>query len=113
MATLPLMRSAELYLTRAYILADKGQSGAAVQDLNVVRARADLAPYAGPMDKESLKRAIEIERMKEMAFEGDRLWFLQAIHKDIPPADRALDALPWQQPRVPVPEAEVNRNPNI
>jgi starch-binding outer membrane protein, SusD/RagB family len=108
-ATLPLMRSAEMHLTRAYLRLQRGDGEGARADLNEVRRRAGIGNYTGPMTAE----VIEVERMKEMALEGDRLWYLQALQKDVPAGDRPGGSLSWQQPRLRLPDGEILLNPNI
>ena len=81
----PLLRLADMVLLRAAIRAGLGSAqdtDGARADLNLIRTRAGLPEFAGS-DGE-LTEAITTERFKEMAFEGDRLFYLQAIGADIP-----------------------------
>jgi starch-binding outer membrane protein, SusD/RagB family len=113
-ASIPHFRSAELYLIRAIINFRAGNAEAAVADVNVVRARAGLAPL--PVGPETADEAfIHHERMKEMAFEEDRLYYLQALRLPIPAGDRAESALPWDSPRfvMQIPASETDLNPNV
>jgi hypothetical protein len=79
----PVIRLAEMYLTRSIIHLKKGNPNQALDDLNVVRARAGLEPLTTVTEQD-----IHNERIKEMAFEGDRLYYLQALNMPIPPGDR-------------------------
>jgi tetratricopeptide (TPR) repeat protein len=82
---LPILRLADMVLLRAIIRAELGSSqdiDGARADLNMVRNRAGLADFDGS-DAE-LADAIHTERFKEMAFEGDRLFYLQGIGAEIP-----------------------------
>jgi hypothetical protein len=113
-ASIPHFRSAELYLTRAIINYRAANLGAAIDDVNVVRARAGLAPLvAGP--ETATEDFIHKERMKEMAFEEDRLYYLQALRLPIPPGDRQSSELPWDSPVfvMQIPASETDLNPNV
>jgi hypothetical protein len=106
------MRSAELYLSRAYILFKDGDRNGAAADLNAVRQRAGLAAVAAADITENM---IHIERRREMAFEQDRLFYLQAVGINVPPGDRAgTAALDWKSDKfaMPIPAYETNVNPN-
>lgn len=106
---LPILRLADMYLLRATINASNNAS-AARADLNIVRNRAGIGDFTGS-DAE-LMNAIEIERMKEMAMEGDRLFYLQGLRKDIPNGDRGAGSVPWNgnfYSEVPDYEIEINQ----
>lgn len=82
---LPILRLADMLLLRAIIRAELGSdrdTEGARADLNMVRNRAGLEDFAGS-DGE-LADAIHTERFREMAFEGDRLYYLQGIDAEIP-----------------------------
>lgn len=111
--SLPLMRSAELYLSRAVIRFRAGDRAGATADLNVVRQRAGLEPLAVG---EVTENVIHVERMKELAFEEDRTYYLQALSLPIPPGDRVgTQPLPWNTTQLarPVPSAEADLNPSV
>jgi hypothetical protein len=106
---LPILRLADMYLLRATINASSNAT-AARADLNMVRNRAGIGDFSGT-DAELLN-AIEIERMKEMAMEGDRLFYLQGLKKDIPNGDRGAGSVPWNgnfYSEVPDYEVEINQ----
>lgn len=110
--SLPFMRSAELYLTRAIILFRKGDLNGAAADLNVVRQRAGIPAITAATITEDL---IHQERMKELAFEGDRLYYLQAVGLAIPAGDRVgVTPVDWKSTTfaMPVPSTETSVNPN-
>jgi hypothetical protein len=88
----PVIRLAEMYLTRSIIHLKQGNPNQALDDLNVVRARAGLEPLTTVTEQD-----IHNERIKEMAFEGDRLYYLQALNLPIPAGDRT-DVAPIQPP---------------
>jgi hypothetical protein len=107
---LPLMRSAEAYLTRSYLRLRRGDEEGARTDLNIVRNRAGLEDYTATITEE----VIEIERMKELVFEDDRLYYLQATEKDIPNGDRGAGSIAWSaRTWLPIPQSEIDLNPNI
>jgi tetratricopeptide (TPR) repeat protein len=109
---IPILRLADMYLLRAAIRAELGSSrdlAGARDDLNAVRNRAGLPDFDGS-DAE-LPNAIHLERFKEMAFEGDRLWYLQGARKGIPAGDRGGADVPWDSPFYSeVPDFEVDLN---
>ena len=66
-----IWRLADLKLLRAESRARVGLS-TAVEDLNDVRERSGLGPYAGSTDSEDLRREIFNERDRELFGEGQR-----------------------------------------
>lgn len=83
----PLIRLSDLYLMRAEINFLNKDYTNATKDVNVVRERAGLADLATVTEED-----IENERIKELAGEnGDRIYWLVALHKDIPLGDRKTD----------------------
>lgn len=105
----PLLRLADMYLLRAILRARKGDTAGAISDLNVVRNRAGLGNYAG--DAANLEAAIHAERFKEMALEGDRLFYLRGLQMNIPPGDRSGEPVPWDSPFYSeIPDYEKNVN---
>ncbi len=107
LTNLPILRLADMYLLRAIIRAQSGDVAGATNDLNVVRNRAGIGDFAG----DDLEAAIHTERFKEMAFEGDRLFYLQALRLPIPSGDRGGAPVAWDSPFYSeVPDYEVNVN---
>ena len=113
---LPVLRLADMYLLRAIIRANLGSSlnlAGAREDLNIVRNRAGIGDFPGTDG--ALENAIHLERFKEMAFEGDRLYYLQGNRMDIPTGDRGGSTIPWDSPffsQVPDFEVEINEGFN-
>lgn len=112
-----IFRLAEMYLTRALLRFERGDAAGAAADLNVVRERAwdeEAAgvPYTPLTAGEVTADLIHIERMKEMLFEGDRLWYLQAQQIDIPNGDRGAGTIPFNDPglyyELPINELDLN-----
>ncbi|MFI3249017.1 MAG: RagB/SusD family nutrient uptake outer membrane protein [Rikenellaceae bacterium] len=98
---LPLIRYAEVVLTKASCLVQSGGSNAdAVTAINTIRERAygsSAYNFTGTVTED----VVEIERIKELAFElGDRLRYLAAMKRDIPSNGKKTD--PSQASDVPV-----------
>jgi hypothetical protein len=112
----PMLRLPEMYLIRA-IVSFRGENGAnqdigeARRDINQIRQRAGLNPISGKLTEQDIMN----ELMKEFAFEGARLWFLQALRKDIPGGDRENGTISWNSPNLifPVPQGERDDNTAI
>jgi hypothetical protein len=83
----PLVRLAELYLTRSIIRFNKGDASGALEDLNAVRKRAGIGDLPGGLAALNAE-VIHTERMKEMLQEGDRINYLRALRLPIPRGDR-------------------------
>ena len=88
---IPIIRLGEMLLSRSIIRLMDGDMIGAMEDLNMVRVRAGLEPLMTITEDD-----IHNERIKEMAFEGDRFHYLQALQLPINPGDR--DAAPWIAP---------------
>jgi len=107
----PVMRLAETYLTRAILRLNKGDMVGATYDLNMIRRRAGLKPVSI-----ATAELIEIERIKELSFEGDRIHYLMALKMDIPAGDRVgvaavkfpYDGFHWNLPKT---ETDLNPKP--
>lgn len=120
--SVPMMRAPELHLTRATICLLSNLGGGkqqAIEDLNTVRKRAYGADYV-PLDEsyseEDLLDIAHKERKIELFFEGDRLYYLQALREDIPAGVREdQPSLPYNSERLywSIPEKERNTNNNI
>lgn len=93
---IPLIRSAELVLDRAEINAMDNNLTAAINDLNVTRNRAGLKKLSATMTQPAVLDSVCTERLRELCFEGDRLWNLKRLKLPVGPGDRAGAApLPW------------------
>lgn len=110
--SIPLFRSAELFLTRALIKFKSGDAAGAAADLNVVRRRAGLPELTA---NEISLEIIHTERLKEMAFEGDRTHYLQAQKLNIPNGDRDSNSEPFDSNKFywDYPLSEYSNNPLI
>lgn len=96
-SNVPVVRLAEMYLTRSIIRYEQGDFQGAADDLNVVRRRAwdaGVAEIDYDLSDDFVTTStitsemIHTERMKELSFEGDRLYYLQALKQPLPPGDR-------------------------
>lgn len=123
-----VLRWAEVYLNRAEAYAAKGMDAEALADLDVLRSERYTDFAAGSETGQALKDAIQLERRLELAFEGHRFFDLKRQGLPIVrstfgdeadgggltiPAD-ALN-LSASDPRfqMPLPQAELNANPNM
>ncbi len=83
----------------------------------MVKERAwagDPADFEPVTAAEVTMEMIELERMIELAFEEDRIYYLQAMQENIPPGERiAADPFPFAQVHMPIPQSEADINPNI
>ncbi len=97
---IPVVRLAEMYLTRAEANFENGTTvGAApVEDINRIRQRAGLPDLAGALTQQEIR----LERRRELAFEGFRLHDFKRWQLDI-------DGLPFTDPALvlPIPESEL------
>lgn len=114
----PLMRVAEVHLTLAEALAEvNGVNQESVDQVNLVRERAGLAPWTvGDFGSaQELIDAILNERRKELCFEGHRR--LDLLRRGLPlrtdgeVANRAKFGDP--QTIMPIPQREIDQNPNL
>jgi len=110
-ANFVIFRSPELYLMRAVIRLANGDADGAAEDINAIRLRAGLDALPGVTDAD-----IEAEWIKEMGFEGRRLFYLQARKMQVPPGDRpGASMIPYDDPSLVrmLPRTELTRNPAL
>lgn len=113
-----ILRLAEMYLIRAEAYAKTDQDGLAQQDLEIIVTRADPAAAGSVTETGSaLLDRIILERRKELAFEGHRLFDLNRNKKnvDIDQGDGNVIHATYPNNRfiLPIPLDEINANPNI
>lgn len=115
----PIIRLAEIHLTRSVLRFRKGDKNGAATDLNVVRKRAWDEKVGGPFQPVSSAQITEdmihTERMVEMFNEPDRVDYLRALRMDIPAGDRPnTQSEPYNSKRfvwaIPVEETIYNQN---
>ncbi len=101
----PVIRLAEMYLTRAEANFRLGTSVGAtpLQDVNIIRARVGLAPLATLTLNDILK-----ERSLELAFEGHNVIEAKRLQKNV-------GVTPWNSPKLifPIPQREMDVNKNL
>ncbi|AZA85162.1 RagB/SusD family nutrient uptake outer membrane protein [Chryseobacterium lactis] len=67
-----ILRLAEIYLNRAEAYAKKGNSAAALTDINVIRTRAGIPVYSSVPSGQTILDIVLQERRLELAFEAHR-----------------------------------------
>lgn len=114
---IPLIRLSEVYLIKAEALARLGETTAAQQALDAVRLRANPLAELTTLTGSGLLDAILLERRKELAFEGFRLFDLArtgtTFTKYRQDAENIEITAPGNETILPIPISEINRNPNI
>ena len=111
----PLIRLADIYITRAWLNWKAGNSAAAVTDLNKVWNRANPDNPNKYNSGNINHDAILSEYIKEMAGEGWTLDFIMATKTDVPPGDitgRSPIAAPYNNWHWIIPATERSLNPN-
>lgn len=103
----PVMRLPEFYLTRAAIRFSTGNTGGAMDDVNIVRQRAGLDPLTSIVEDD-----IEREWIIEFGGEGLYLGYLMAMRKPIPAGDRNVEPFmpPYRTWYWKIPQAELDYN---
>src|ERR1700744_1520723 len=102
--TIPVVRLAEMYLTRGEgnLMAGTSVGDTPADDINAVRSRAGAAPLTNPAQADFIE-----ERFRELGFEGDRYWTLKRNKWSITGLDYDNDKL---TPPIPQSEVDVNKN---
>lgn len=114
---IPVVRLSEVYLNRAEANARLGNDAEAQADLDLIRQRGLATAPAVTATGQALIDEILIERRIELGYEGHRIHDLMRNRQDIVRVDVTGDvanmAYPCQFCILPIPEWEVNANPNI
>ena len=100
----PVIRLAELYLTRAESQFNINPSDTIIlHDINIIRRRADLPDLSSVSSS-----AIYLERTKELVFEGDNFFNMKRLQKTIAGYD-------WDDVKLlfKIPQRERDVNPNL
>ncbi|NJK86936.1 MAG: RagB/SusD family nutrient uptake outer membrane protein [Bacteroidales bacterium] len=115
----PVIRLAEILLTRSILRFNMGNFSGAADDLNTVRKRSWDESIGGvyqPITTNNITaEMIHLERMVEMFNEPDRIEYLRSLKVDIPAGDRENTSVePYTSERfvwaVPVEESIYNEN---
>lgn len=113
----PVIRLSEVYLNRAEANAQLGNDGLAQADLNTIRQRGLATAPAVTATGQALIDEILVERRIELGYEGHRIHDLMRNQQDVVRVDVTGDvasmAYPCQYCILPIPEWEVDANPNI
>lgn len=111
-----VIRLSEVHLIRAEARAQQGND-AAQADVDLIRQRAQPSAAAVTATGAALIDEVLLERRKELAFEGQRLWDLMRYKQDIVRTNctSPICTITYPNNRVimPIPEAELDANPNI
>ncbi|MBX2922796.1 MAG: RagB/SusD family nutrient uptake outer membrane protein [Chitinophagaceae bacterium] len=98
-SNLPVIRLAEMYLTRAACRFKGNNAEGAASDLNVVKKRAWDASVGGafvPVTADQItQQMIDDDRLIEMFNEPDRIAYLRGLKVDIGPGDRNVAVEPY------------------
>ena len=125
---LKLLRNGEIYLNRAEAYYNKGQETLALADLNKLRQNryTNFDPTTATETGAALGAAIDLQRRLELAFEGQRFFDLK--RKGLPVQRSSYGdyangggtpapvlTLPANDNKftLPVPQAEIDKNPNL
>ncbi|WP_017731327.1 RagB/SusD family nutrient uptake outer membrane protein [Nafulsella turpanensis] len=104
-ANIPLIRLAELYLTRAEanerLNTEVGATPA--EDLNLIRVRAGLEPIEDPTLEDIIN-----ERFVELAFEGQKIHDIKRLEMEVDGFAYDAELLVY-----PIPQREINANPAL
>lgn len=123
-----VLRLAEMYLTRAEVSAKRGNTSAALEDVNIIRARAglknkELFAADNMMGYTNVLDIVLDERRLEFAFEAQRKFDVfrnkRTMVRDYPgthlPSGQITQEIPYTSPRVIyyIPQSELTVNPNL
>jgi hypothetical protein len=114
---LPVVRIAEVYLTRAEVLSTPGSpvfnETAALADLNTIATNRGLPAFAG-LTGSALYEEVLNQRRLELAFEGHRFWDLKRLGRDIVKAPH-YNTVAFTDIRIlaPLPTRELDGNKNL
>lgn len=114
-----VLRSSEMYLINAEANFELGNIAAATDDVKVLEARAlGVNPSEVEIDGSSLEQAIQNERMKELCFEGHRLFDITRRHENLSRSRNSTAStlfLKYPDYRfvLPIPYLEMESNPEM
>mgnify|MGYP000138524737 CR=1 FL=1 len=118
--SIPVIRLSEVYLNLAEAAANGGGNETIGQNaLNKVRQTADPTAATVSVSGNALLAEVKIERRKELAFEGHRLFDLVRWQEDIvrmqtaSPSTIATISYPDHRMVWPIPQDEIDANDNI
>lgn len=108
-------RLSEMYLIRAEAALETNRNDIAMEDINIIRARANATVLTSTAN---LKEDILLERRKELCFEGHLFFDLVRNQKDISRNDGCISTscsmtYPSLKFVLPIPTFNTNLNPNL
>ncbi len=114
-----ILRSSEMYLINAEANYELGNTSVAADDIKALEARA-LGVDASEVviDLASLELAIQNERMKELCFEGHRLFDITRRHENLSRSRNSTSSVlflkyPDYRFVLPIPYLEIESNPEM
>lgn len=123
---IPVIRTTEMYLTRAEANYNLSRPEEALADLNLVREKRYSDYVAGTETGQPLERAIQLERRLDLAFEGHRFFDLKRRGEDVVRDEKGFLAdgsgapasvlnVPATSPYyvIHIPQSEINANENM
>src|SRR5665648_711421 len=105
-----VIRYADVLLVQSEAYCELNQVGKAITGINRVRVRAGLEPIAATISQTDLRKAIVQERIWEFAAEGQALFDLKRQHVL---SERAKKEINDKYYSLPVPQDEIDKNPNL
>lgn len=114
-----ILRVSEMYLIRAEAALALGDSGTAVDDIEALRSRAfGRAVALSDAEKSDMAKTIADERVRELCFEGHRLWDISRRHESIVrTSDNSSSVLELTYPDyrfvLPISSVELEANGNM
>jgi starch-binding outer membrane protein, SusD/RagB family len=110
-----IFRVAEQYLIRAEARARQNTLNGAVDDLNVIRARAKLSPLSSSLNQSQVITAVIQERRVELFAEWGHRWFDLKRTGQATTVLSLLKGSDWQSTDElwPIPQSELLTNPNL
>lgn len=109
--------SARPYLIRfsdiALVYAEAAGPEEGLQWVNAIRQRAGVQPLPANLDIETFRRFVIRERAFELAFEGNRLWDLRRTASVTETDVRAAGLSEEETAFFPIPQREIDLNPNL
>ncbi len=113
----PVIRLSEVYLNRAEAHARSGNDPLAQADLNLIRQRALATAPDVTLTGSALLDEILLERRRELCYEGHRVFDITRFKQNLVRVDVTGDAANYSDPGnyfiFPIPQPEMNLNPNI
>lgn len=123
---IPLIRTSEMYMTRAEANYNLRNYTEALDDLNLLRAKRYADYEEGTETGSALEKEILLQRRLELAFEGHRFFDLKRRHEDVIRDDKGFladgtgassDALEVSADSpyyvLPIPQSEIDANENM